>query len=167
MPVLLSDEPAAQRAKQLNFDPRLQVEMRIKQLEQNGHITDKIDLIVIGGTFGAYPDDYKLEFFKGIYDGVNGVVAESLSEAIKINETAKRRVVGISVETRPDWVTEDEIKLWRKVGVTKVQLGVQAFDEKILKKIERGHTLETVAEAQDVPQCGLKFVTFYAKFTWQ
>lgn len=143
----LSDEPAAQRAKQLNFDPRLQVEMRLKQLESNGHITDKIDLIVIGGTFGAYPDEYKLEFFKGMYDGVNGFIAESLDQAIKFNETGKRRVVGISVETRPDWVSEAEIKLWRRVGVTKVQLGVQAFDEKILKKIERGHSLETVAEA--------------------
>jgi len=143
----LSDEPAAQRAKQLNFDPRLQVAMRIKQLESNGHITDKIDLIVIGGTFGAYPDEYKKEFFKGMYDGVNGFVAKSIEEAIKFNETGKRRIVGISIETRPDWVSEQEIKLWRKYGVTKVQLGVQAFDEKILKKIERGHSLETVAEA--------------------
>ena len=143
----LSDEPAAQRAKLLGFDPRLQVEGRIKQLESNGHITEKVDLIVIGGTFGAYPDEYKLEFFKGMYDGVNGFVAKTLEEAIKFNETGKRRVVGISVETRPDWVSEDEIKLWRSLGVTKVQLGVQAFDQKILKKIERGHSLETVAQA--------------------
>ena len=106
----LSDEPAAQRAKLLGFDPRLQVEGRIKQLESNGHITEKVDLIVIGGTFGAYPDEYKLEFFKGMYDGVNGFVAKTLEEAIRFNETGKRRVVGISVETRPDWVSEDEIK---------------------------------------------------------
>lgn len=143
----LSDEPAAQRAKQLKFDSRLQVVMRLKQLAATGHITDKIDLIVIGGTFSAYPDDYKAEFFKGMYDGVNNYVARDLSEAIRYNETAKRRVVGISVETRPDWVTAEEIKLWRKMGVTKVQLGVQAFDEKILKKIERGHSLDVVAEA--------------------
>jgi elongator complex protein 3 len=143
----LSDEPAAQRAKQLNFDSMKQVEMRLKQLELTGHITDKIDLIVIGGTFSAYPDEYKKEFFKGMYDGVNGEVSESLEEAIKRNETAKNRIVGISVETRPDWVTEEEVKLWRKMGVTKVQLGVQAFDEKILKKIERGHSLDAVAEA--------------------
>ncbi len=143
----LSDEPAAQRAKQLNFDPKLQVEMRLKQLEATGHITDKIDLIVIGGTFSAYPDEYKKEFFKGMYDGINGVVSKNLEEAITYNETAKQRIVGISVETRPDWVKEEEIKLWRKMGVTKVQLGVQAFDEKILKKIERGHSLEAVAEA--------------------
>lgn len=143
----LSDEPAAQRAKKLQFDPRLQVEMRLKQLEETGHITDKIDLIVIGGTFSAYADEYKEEFFKGMYDGVNGFVGESLEEAQKFNETGERRIVGISVETRPDWVSEEEIVLWRKVGVTKVQLGVQAFDEKILQKINRGHSLSEVAEA--------------------
>lgn len=143
----LSDEPAAQRAKSLNFDPYLQVEMRLRQMEETGHVTDKIDIIVIGGTFGAYPDDYKKEFFKGIFDGINGFVSKDIEEAIKFNETGKRRMVGMSVETRPDWITEEEIKLWRRYGVTKVQMGVQAFDEKILKKIERGHTLETVAEA--------------------
>ncbi|KKU33055.1 hypothetical protein A3K29_05050 [Candidatus Collierbacteria bacterium RIFOXYB2_FULL_46_14] len=143
----LSDEPAAQRAKKLKFDPYLQVEMRLKQLEETGHITNKIDLIVIGGTFSAYPDEYKLEFFKGMYDGVNGFEAGSLVEAQKYNETGERRIVGISVETRPDWVTEEEIVLWRKMGVTKVQLGVQAFDEQILQKINRGHSLDEVAEA--------------------
>lgn len=143
----LSDEPAAQRAKKLRFDSKSQVEMRIKQLEETGHLTDKIDLIVIGGTFSAYPDEYKKEFFKGMFDGVNGVICESLEEAQKYNETAARKVVGISVETRPDWVTEEEIILWRRLGVTKVQLGVQAFDEFVLRKIERGHSLEAVAEA--------------------
>ena len=143
----LSDEPAAQRAKFLNFDPFKQVTGRIKQLEETGHLTNKIDLIVIGGTFSAYPDDYKREFFKGMYDGVNGSVSASLEEAIEHNETSQRRIVGISVETRPDWVSEEEIGLWRRMGVTKVQLGVQAFDEKIMRKIERGHSLDEVAEA--------------------
>ena len=141
----LSDEPAAQRAKKLKFDPYLQVEMRLKQLEETGHITNKIDLIVIGGTFSAYPDEYKLEFFKGMFDGVNGFVAKNLEEAQQFNETGPRRIVGISVETRPDWVTEAEIILWRKMGVTKVQLGIQAFDEQILQKINRGHSLAEVA----------------------
>lgn len=143
----LSDEPAAQRAKLLNFDPLKQVEGRIKQMVETGHITDKIDLIVIGGTFGSYPEKYKREFFKSMYDGVNGKVSETLEEAQKYNETAEKRIVGISVETRPDWVTEKEVKLWRELGVTKVQLGVQAFDEQILKRIKRGHGLSEVARA--------------------
>lgn len=143
----LSDEPAAQRAKSLQFDPVKQVEGRIKQMEEIGHITDKIDLIVIGGTFGSYPESYKREFFKGMFDAVNGVVSETLEVAQKYNETAKRRIVGISVETRPDWVTEKEVRLWRELGVTKVQLGVQAFDNDILRRICRGHDLGEVAEA--------------------
>lgn len=143
----LSDEPAAQRAKILNFDPLKQVEGRIKQMMETGHITDKIDLIVIGGTFGAYPEKYKREFFKSMFDAVNGKISETLAEAQKYNETAEKRIVGISVETRPDWVSEQEIRLWRELGVTKVQLGVQSFDEGILKKIKRGHSLDEVAEA--------------------
>ena len=143
----LSDEPAAQRAKILNFDPLKQVEGRIKQMMETGHITEKIDLIVIGGTFGAYPEKYKREFFKSMFDAVNGKISETLAEAQKYNETAEKRIVGISVETRPDWVSEQEIRLWRELGVTKVQLGVQALDEDILKKIKRGHNLDEVAEA--------------------
>lgn len=143
----LSDEPAAQRAKLLNFDPLKQVEGRIHQMMETGHITDKIDLIVIGGTFGSYKEDYKREFFKAIFDGVNGVISPTLEEAQKYNETAEKRIVGISIETRPDWVNEREVKLWRELGVTKVQLGVQAFDEQILRKINRGHGLDEVAQA--------------------
>lgn len=143
----LSDEPAAQRAKLLDFDPVKQVEGRIKQMVETGHITDKIDLIVIGGTFGCYSEEYKREFFKNMFDAVNGKVSDTLEKAQKYNETAERRIVGISVETRPDWVTEKEIKLWRELGVTKVQLGVQAFDEDILRIINRGHGLTEVAEA--------------------
>lgn len=143
----LSDEPAAQRAKILEFDPYKQVEGRIRQMAETGHITDKIDLIVIGGTFGSYTEEYKREFFKAMFDAVNGKISTSLAEAQKDNETAERRIVGISVETRPDWVTETEVRLWRELGVTKVQLGVQAFDEAILRKICRGHSLEEVAEA--------------------
>ncbi len=143
----LSDEPAAQRAKRLNFDPKAQVEMRLSQMKQTGHIIDKIDLIVVGGTFSVYPEDYKIAFFKGMFDGINEFESGSLEEAQKYNETAPHRVVGISVETRPDWVTEKEVILWRKLGVTKVQLGVQAFDEEVMKKIKRGHSLSAVAEA--------------------
>lgn len=143
----LSDEPAAQRAKLLNFDPKNQVEGRIKQMAETGHITDKIDLIVIGGTFGSYTEKYKREFFKAMFDAVNGKESATFEEAQKYNETAKRRVVGISIETRPDWVTEKEVKLWRELGVTKIQLGVQAFDDDILRKIKRGHGLDEVAQA--------------------
>ncbi len=143
----LSDEPAASRAKQMNFDPRLQIESRLKQLTETGHDTDKIELIVIGGTFSNYPESYKRSFFKDMIDTINGVVSETLEDAQIFNEKADRRIVGISVETRPDWIDEKEVRLIRELGVTKVQVGVQAFDEEILKRIKRGHTLDRVGDA--------------------
>lgn len=143
----LSDEPAAARAKMMNFDPRLQIESRLNQLVETGHDTDKIELIVIGGTFGNYPEEYKRSFFKAMIDTVNGFESETLEAAQIANEIATRRIVGISVETRPDWIDEKEVKLFRELGITKVQVGVQAFDETILKRIKRGHTLDRVGEA--------------------
>lgn len=143
----LSDEPAAARAKQMNFDPRLQIESRLTQLMETGHDTDKIELIVIGGTFSNYPAEYKRSFFKDMVDTINGVVSNTLEDAQVYNESAAKRIVGMSVETRPDWIDEKEVKLLRELGVTKVQVGVQAFDETILKRIKRGHTLDRVGEA--------------------
>lgn len=143
----LSDEPAAARAKMMNFDPRLQIESRLTQLVETGHDTDKIELIVIGGTFSNYPEEYKKSFFKDMIDTINGSVSETLEAAQIANETAVRRIVGISVETRPDWIDAKEVRLFRELGVTKVQVGVQAFDETILKRIKRGHTLDAVGEA--------------------
>lgn len=143
----LSDEPAAARAKMMNFDPRTQIESRLKQLEETGHVTDKIELIVIGGTFGSYPDSYKRSFFKDMIDTVNGTVSTTLEEAQVYNETASRRIVAMSVETRPDWIDAKEVRLFRELGVTKVQVGVQAFDEAILTRVKRGHSLQAVREA--------------------
>lgn len=143
----LSDEPAAARAKMMNFDPRAQIESRLTQLKETGHDTDKIELIVIGGTFSNYPEGYKRSFFKDMIDTINGQASQSLEQAQIKNEKAPRRIVGISIETRPDWIDDKEVKLLRELGVTKVQVGVQAFNETILKRIKRGHTLDKVGEA--------------------
>lgn len=143
----LSDEPAAQRAKSLEFDPYEQVKMRLTQLSINGHAIDKIELIVVGGTFSAYEDDYKREFIKRCYDACNGITSDSVAQALKMNETAKSRVVGLSVETRPDWITEKEVVLIRELGVTKIQLGVQSLDEEVNKVTKRGHGVSDVVKA--------------------
>lgn len=158
----LSDEPAAARAKMMHFDPRAQIESRLNQLVETGHDTDKIELIVIGGTFGNYPLDYKRSFFKTMIDTINGFESETLEKAQIANETAKRRIVGMSVETRPDWINEAEVRLFRELGVTKVQVGVQAFDEFILKRIKRGHTLDRVGEAtRMLKDAGIKVCFHY------
>lgn len=143
----LSDEPAAQRAKKLNFDAKAQISQRLEQLKMNGHPTDKLEIIVVGGTYSAYPAEYKVSFIKEIYDAVNEFDAKDVEEAMARNETAKQRIVALSVETRPDWVTEAEVQLLRRLGVTKVQLGVQAIDEEISRITKRGHGQKEVAEA--------------------
>ena len=98
----LSDEPAAQRAKQLDFDPGAQVATRLRQLDLTGHIADKIEIIIVGGTFSAYPTDYRREFVKSIFDALNGVSSDSIEAAHRQNLTARHRVVGLSIETRPE-----------------------------------------------------------------
>lgn len=161
----LSDEPAAQRAKRLDFDPYKQVEMRLKQFGLTGHTTDKVEIIVIGGTFSAYDKEYKRWFITEIYRALNdypssrggmsdvaiqegdGLPRDYARNDIVDNETARHRVVALSVETRPDWVTEDEVRLIRSLGVTKVQLGVQAVDDKVSRITKRGHGIKEVREA--------------------
>ncbi|MFA5133976.1 MAG: tRNA uridine(34) 5-carboxymethylaminomethyl modification radical SAM/GNAT enzyme Elp3 [Patescibacteria group bacterium] len=143
----LPKEPAAARALMLKFNPYTQVKKRIEALEANGHVADKIELIVKGGTWSAYPQKYQDWFIKRCFDAANGRAAKKLSEAQKINERAKHRIVGLTLETRPDHITLQEILQLRKLGCTRIELGVQTIDDKILKLVSRGHAAQDVADA--------------------
>jgi len=148
----LSGEPAVERAKTLKFDPCLQVKKRIEMLQKQGHSTDKIELIIIGASWTAYPKNYQEWFIRRCFEGANLTngkkqIANSLWQAQKINEKAKNRIIGISVETRPNLITPEEIKRMRQLGITKIELGVQTLDEKILTKNKRGHGLKEIISA--------------------
>lgn len=192
----LSDEPAANRALSLKFDPYEQVRQRIKALENNGHPTDKIELIVKGGTWNAYPVDYQYWFILRCFEACNqrvcrmnfsslrmhtpasdrtpaSVLAQEkltqqtlqvhssaetcskvltdlskvLTRAQTKNETAKHRIIGLTLETRPDFINEENIKIMRELGCTRIEMGVQTIDNKILKTINRGHSFEEVITA--------------------
>ncbi len=143
----LKMEPAVQRAVRCNFDPKIQVQDRIKALESCGHQVSKIDLIILGGTFSAYPQEYQQNFIKGCFDGANFVDSKNLEQAKKINQTARYRIIGITIETRPDYIDIQEIKKLRKFGVTRVELGVQTVFDKILKLNQRGHSVREIIEA--------------------
>lgn len=136
----LPDEPGARRAVQNNFDPFLQVSSRLQALAAVGHPTDKIELLILGGTFSAYPRDYQEWFVRRCFDAMNEVDSASLAEAHTRNETAAHRNVGLVVETRPDEITVDELTWYRRLGVTKVQLGAQSLDDDLLARNRRGHT---------------------------
>ncbi|HLD27832.1 MAG TPA: tRNA uridine(34) 5-carboxymethylaminomethyl modification radical SAM/GNAT enzyme Elp3 [Patescibacteria group bacterium] len=143
----LSNEPAAQRAKALNFDPARQVKFRVKALENNGHAVDKIELLVLGGSWSAYDKKYQTWFIKKCFDACNGQASKNLAIAQKKNETAKYKIIGLTLETRPDLIDEAEIKNLRELGCTRVQLGVQHLDDDILKYVRRGHTQTEVIKA--------------------
>ncbi len=140
-------EPAALRAAQNRFDPWLQVRARLKQYEQLGHPTDKCELIIMGGTFLAQSLKYKGSFIKGCYDGFNGYHSPDLPTARDNNEFAKHRVVGLTIETRPDWSKKPHINEMLYYGATRVELGVQTIYNNIYERIQRGHTVEDVVEA--------------------
>ena len=228
----LHNEPACERAEQNFFDPYLQVSTRLTALSQMGHATDKIELIILGGTWTDYPRGYQVwfvsELFRALNDGVPddgarvdgagnatpsvdvacdsalerrlryrkdgfpegeealGTFASVQQEAIdagdrsyneafhalygesaawrgaaswqaatleelerrqRTNESARHRVVGLVIETRPDAITAPALTLIRQLGATKVQMGIQSLDQEILDKNDRGITVERIAEA--------------------
>lgn len=153
----LSNEPAVMRAITFNFDPQKQVAGRIKVLEMNGHPTDKLELIVIGGTWSALPDRYQKWFIQKCFDGANGRKSSSLASAQKINETAKHRIIGITLETRPDYITPKEIANMRELGATRVEIGVQSIYNSILQRNRRGHNVaETIRATKLLKDAGFK-----------
>ncbi len=142
-----TESPAVLRAIHCNFDPGEQVLLRLRSLRDMGHPVDKVELIIMGGTFLACPVDYQYWFAKECYDALNGIVAGDLTEARTINESAAVRCVGLCVETRPDWCGEDEIVRLHDFGATRVELGVQTLDDRVHALTRRGHGVAEVVDA--------------------
>ena len=140
-------EPASLRARRNNFDSFKQVDSRLKQFYAIGHVPQKCELIVMGGTFNAEPLDYQEKFVKGAYDAFNGFASDSLEKAIEANETAPHRIIGLTFETRPDWAGEGEVCRLLDFGATRIELGVQSLDDEALKKVKRGHGVKESVEA--------------------
>jgi elongator complex protein 3 len=143
----LDDEPAVMRAQMADFDPYLQVKRRLKQLKETGHSVEKIELIVMGGSFASLPKNYQTEFIKKCFDAANNKKSKNLKTAQKINEKAKQRIIGITLETRPDQITEKELVHFRKLGATRFEIGVQSLDDKVLKLVKRGHGVKASVKA--------------------
>ncbi|MFH1307531.1 MAG: tRNA uridine(34) 5-carboxymethylaminomethyl modification radical SAM/GNAT enzyme Elp3 [archaeon] len=136
--------PPVIRAKMLNYNPYEQVCSRLKAFKLMNHPTEKIELIIMGGTFLAFPYKYQENFIKQCYDALNSKKSHNLAQSKKLNEKAKHRCVALAMETRPDYCTNKLVKQMLKFGVTRVELGVQAISDKIYKKVNRGHTVKDV-----------------------
>jgi elongator complex protein 3 len=148
----ISSEPAAARALSLDFDPYRQVTQRVGALERNGHEAKKIELIIKGGTWSAYPWKYRQWFIKRCFDAANHlgrgkIRYPTLKASLKANEKAGYRIIGLTIETRPDRINAEEIKRLREIGCTRVELGVQTLSDKILDLTKRGHKVADVIRA--------------------
>jgi elongator complex protein 3 len=143
------ESPAVLRALSTNYDPQKQIESRLKSLEIMHHPTDKIELIIMGGTFLAFPKKFQFDFIKKCYDALNGCKSRNLEHAKKINETAQHRCVALCIETRPDYCSDSQIKDILSWGATRVEIGVQIVDDKIYKLVNRGHTVQDVVSATE------------------
>lgn len=145
----LKNQPAAARALRNKFHPYDQVKNRILALEQSGHPTSKLEIIVMGGTWSFLPRRYQTWFIKKVFEAANEKKdgAKNLVQVQKDNETAEHKVVGITLETRPDFITEEELVRMRKLGCTRIEIGVQTLDDKVQKLTKRGHLRAQVVHA--------------------
>ncbi len=143
----LPDEPGARRGLEHHYDPYGQVSSRLESLKAVGHPVDKVELLVLGGSWMAYRRDYQEWFLKRCLDAMNGVDSASLEEAQALNESAASRNVGLVVETRPNDISPRSLARLRKLGVTKVQMGAQSLDDRILALNKRGHSVQQTHKA--------------------
>lgn len=152
-------EPAALRGVQNDFDGYREVEARLRQLEAAGHQVQKSEFIIMGGTFLNFPAQYQEEFVKRCFDALNGTTSSSLEEAHRISESAPRRNVGVTFETRPDLCREPEVDMMLRLGATRVEIGVQIPDDEIYRLVKRGHTVQDVVDSFRISKdAGLKVV---------
>ncbi len=158
------EEPAALRAKNHDFDPYHQVQARLTQYQRTGHETDKVDLIIMGGTFPAREEAYQKDFVKGCLNAMNRFGRETrtknaseLRQAQLRNGKAPARCIGLTVETRPDWCKKEHIDGMLSLGATRVELGVQSLRDEVLKQVDRGHGVgETIKATRLAKDAGLK-----------
>eukprot|EP00928_Gymnodinium_smaydae_P004963 TRINITY_DN11702_c0_g2_i4.p1 TRINITY_DN11702_c0_g2~~TRINITY_DN11702_c0_g2_i4.p1 ORF type:complete len:793 (+),score=144.60 TRINITY_DN11702_c0_g2_i4:253-2379(+) len=171
----LSTEPAVARANQNDFDPVRQFYDRAGTLAKQGHTVDKVEIIVLGGTWSGYPLEYQEEFCRDLFYAANtfdeaksklGARQEAaasvrerlgITEEQRLNEVASVKIIGLTLETRPDHISKDELKRLRHFGCTRVQIGVQHTDDAVLKYINRGHNRRSATKAvQLLKNCGFK-----------
>jgi len=140
-------EPAAMRGGMYSYDPYMQARSRLAQLRAIGHSTDKVDLIIMGGTFTSRAVDYQNWFVKRCFDAMNEADSPDLESSQVRNESAKARCIGLTVETRPDWFSDGQVAQSLMLGATKVEFGVQILDDGVLDGVKRGHHVQEVVDA--------------------
>ena len=162
----IPEEPACRRAQQNDFDAARQFWDRASSYSMAGHSVDKIELIVLGGTWDNYDWNYRKEFIRDLFYAANTFYQVekrerlSLLEEQHINESALCKVIGLTIETRPDYCNKAEyIKSYIELGVTRIQFGIQSIYDDVLKLIKRGcKHKDTIEATKMIHDCGYKHI---------
>ncbi|KAL2082655.1 hypothetical protein ACEWY4_022473 [Coilia grayii] len=140
-------EPTSMRAIRARYDPYLQTRHRVEQLKQLGHSVDKVEFIVMGGTFMALAEDYRDFFIRNLHDALSGHTSNSVAEAVRYSERSNTKCVGITIETRPDYCLKRHLSDMLGYGCTRLEIGVQSVYEDVARDTNRGHTVRAVCES--------------------
>eukprot|EP01006_Ploeotia_vitrea_P026762 TRINITY_DN59708_c0_g1_i1.p1 TRINITY_DN59708_c0_g1~~TRINITY_DN59708_c0_g1_i1.p1 ORF type:complete len:582 (-),score=27.01 TRINITY_DN59708_c0_g1_i1:112-1857(-) len=152
-------EPTSMRAIRSRYNPYLQTRNRVEQLKRLGHSTDKVEFIVMGGTFMSLSPDYRDYFIRNLHDALSGHTSNNVAEAVRYGEQSNSKCVGITIETRPDYCLKPHLSSLLAYGCTRLEIGVQSVYEDVARDTNRGHTVRSVQEsfhlAKDI---GLKVI---------
>ncbi|KAK5619972.1 Elongator subunit [Crenichthys baileyi] len=152
-------EPTSMRAIRARYDPYLQTRHRVEQLKQLGHSVDKVEFIVMGGTFMALPEEYRDYFIRNLHDALSGHTSNNVAEAVRYSERSNTKCVGITIETRPDYCLKRHLSDMLSYGCTRLEIGVQSVYEDVARDTNRGHTVRAVCESfQLAKDAGFKVV---------
>lgn len=140
-------EPTSMRAIRARYNPYLQTRHRMDQLKQLGHSVDKVEFIVMGGTFMCLDESYRDFFIRNLHDALSGHTSNNVDEAVKYSERSKTKCIGITIETRPDYCLKKHLSSMLMYGCTRLEIGVQSVYEDVARDTNRGHTVKAVSES--------------------
>ncbi|CCX34623.1 hypothetical protein FPQ18DRAFT_335855 [Pyronema domesticum] len=140
-------EPTSMRAIRARYDPFEQARGRVDQLRQLGHSVDKVEYIIMGGTFMSLPESYRDWFISSLHNALSGYTAENVDEAVQLAEQSQTKCVGITIETRPDYCLDQHLSSMLRYGCTRLEIGVQSLYEDVARDTNRGHTVKAVCES--------------------
>eukprot|EP00761_Pharyngomonas_kirbyi_P014312 gb/GECH01014342.1/.p1 GENE.gb/GECH01014342.1/~~gb/GECH01014342.1/.p1 ORF type:complete len:988 (+),score=185.26 gb/GECH01014342.1/:1-2964(+) len=137
-------EPTSMRAIRARYNPYLQTRNRLDQLKRLGHSIDKVEFIIMGGTFMSLPSEYRDYFIRNLHDALSGHTSNNVEEAVRYSEQSKTKCIGITIETRPDYCLKPHLSKMLSYGCTRLEIGVQSVYEDIARDSNRGHTVAAV-----------------------
>eukprot|EP00744_Colponema_vietnamica_P005302 GILI01007777.1.p1 GENE.GILI01007777.1~~GILI01007777.1.p1 ORF type:complete len:551 (+),score=107.80 GILI01007777.1:45-1697(+) len=152
-------EPTSMRAIRARYNPYVQTRSRVDQLQRLGHDVDKVEFIIMGGTFMSLGADYRDYFIRNLHDALSGHTSTNVAEAVKYSEQSRTKCIGITIETRPDYCQPQHLTDMLQYGCTRLEVGVQSIYEDVARDTNRGHTVEDIKHCfRMAKECGFKIV---------